>query len=747
MKNIKILIKIGLLIYQKEGLKGVKNRIIRVSKGEKLNPEKFHNIIEPEYIERINKFSSKFYIYFNFIKINIKSLLLFFNIHIIYNGFIFKKSNNRFWGSIDSGNILLSGVLRRDIRLRGWIVDVKEKVFPTLEISLNGVIQNYKKIKRADVVQALDISLNSDIFGYDSQLKLSFGLNILKIILVCNGNRLIYAQAVIFNFYDLKPQTIPKKILQYNKVGSIIENIKRRNNYSVMRHINQLNKTDEAPFFHIILYGNFNINNFNSTINSLNSQFYKNFKIYNSHGSLSNSDGFSFIAHQIELSPEGVLDGYSIYIPYGNKLSEDCLYNFACAIVSDPLVDMVYADQDFALNNNSEHIPFYKPDWSPDYLETFNYIGFLACFRNSLLFMDKSYINYYDFVLKFTELTKNIFHIKNILGTSVYSHIGDSISDLKALSSRVSRTGRNGYAYKDPKYDGCFHIDSALPSNPTVSIIIPTAGQVASYSNREIDLVCNVIDHLRNNTSYANIEIVIVHGGELSPKQLKFLKQKNCISKIHKNEKFSFSKSCNLGAASATGEFLIFLNDDIEVIEDNWIEEMLKHFQKPHVGIVGAKLLYPDGKLQHAGVVHNYGCPDHIRDGFLGDESGYFFSTCGARNYLAVTGACFGLRKNLFDKIGGFSEELPVNFNDTDLCLKVISAGYTVVYSPKVILTHMTSQSRALSSTDIISANAQELNWYQTRWAVETTYDPYYNAKFLDVARPTFTPTYNQDVL
>jgi len=179
----------------------------------------------------------------------------------------------------------------------------------------------------------------------------------------------------------------------------------------------------------------------------------------------------------------------------------------------------------------------------------------------------------------------------------------------------------------------------------------------------------------------------------------------------------------------------------IEILSPFWIERMVEHFEKPHVGVVGAKLLYPDGRTQHVGVVHNYGNPDHVRRLAPRDEAGYFFSTCGVRNYMAVTGAVMMTPSNVYREVGGYSEELAVSFNDVDYCLKVQEKGLWIVYAPKVELIHMESLSR------VPSADMRELAWYQKRWAPQLVSDPYYNERFFTVARPTFVPCVNQRLL
>lgn len=227
----------------------------------------------------------------------------------------------------------------------------------------------------------------------------------------------------------------------------------------------------------------------------------------------------------------------------------------------------------------------------------------------------------------------------------------------------------------------------------------------------------------------------------MSEKQKQELAGYDCQRLTYTEPVFNIPKKLNLGATVANGELLLLMNDDIEILASNWIERMVEHFEKPHVGVVGAKLLYPDGRTQHVGVVHNSGNPDHVRRLFPGDEAGYYSSTCGVRNFMAVTGAVMMTLSNMYRKVGGYSEELAVSYNDADYCLKVQEEGLWSVYAPKVELTHMESQSR------VASADICEVVWYQKRWAHYVISDPYYNEQFLTVASPTFVPHVNQRIL
>ena len=192
------------------------------------------------------------------------------------------------------------------------------------------------------------------------------------------------------------------------------------------------------------------------------------------------------------------------------------------------------------------------------------------------------------------------------------------------------------------------------------------------------------------------------------------------------------AEKLNMGAASANGEFLLLLNDDIDLISADWIEAMLEQGTKEGVGVVGPKLLYPNETIQHVGVAFSSGLPDHIHKNFPKDYSGYFFSSSSCRNYLAVTGACMLVRKKLFFEVDGYSDILRINYNDIDFCLKIFSLGYRIVYTPHAELFHYESMSREAI------VDEREMEVFLQRWNHLVKKDPYYDSDIFDAKPPNF---------
>jgi GT2 family glycosyltransferase len=196
---------------------------------------------------------------------------------------------------------------------------------------------------------------------------------------------------------------------------------------------------------------------------------------------------------------------------------------------------------------------------------------------------------------------------------------------------------------------------------------------------------------------------------------------------------FNFSAINNYAVGRSTGEYLLFLNNDTEVITPDWIEAMIEQAQRPAIGAVGVKLLYPDNTVQHAGVIVGLGgVAGHSHKYFAADEPGYFYTLQTVNNFSAVTGACLMMRREVFDEAGGFDDELAIAFNDVDLCLRIRAAGYRNIYLPHVVLYHHESKSRGRENTPEKQARfLREQQIMHERWKTDTLPDPYYNINLI----------------
>ncbi|MGK5085606.1 glycosyltransferase [Bdellovibrionota bacterium FG-1] len=443
---------------------------------------------------------------------------------------------------------------------------------------------------------------------------------------------------------------------------------------------------------------------------------------------------------------------YYVLMDNDDEIAPNALFEFAKKLNEDPSLDMIYSDEDKLDLAGYRYEPFFKPDWSPEYLESAMFTAHLACYRKGIAdSVGRFRQGYdgaqdYDFVLRFTEKTDKIAHIPKILyhwraipGSTASSMDAKNYviqAAIRGLEDRLARTGRKGTA-KMSRYAGCFDLRWELPSQPLVSIILPTGGFSATVRGQKVDLLQNCVEKVLKTSTYENLEFIIVDNGDLSKDRRNKIEAISKSARIHwvtyLEPEFNIAKKINLGAQHAQGEFLLILNDDIEPIAPDWIQAMLEQGLKGGVGVVGAKLLYENDTLQHAGVTFCRGLPDHVRKHFHRDEPGYFFSTVGTRNWTAVTGACMLTPTAQFRSVGGYSEDFGINYNDIDYCLKVRSQGKRIVYTPHAEMYHFESVSREAKVKDA------EIDLFLERWGNLVQKDPYYNDDTLKTHPPDFS--------
>lgn len=431
---------------------------------------------------------------------------------------------------------------------------------------------------------------------------------------------------------------------------------------------------------------------------------------------------------------------YICLMDHDDLIAPNALFEFASRLNEDPSLDFIYSDEDkISFDGSLRFDPHFKPDWSPEYLECCMYTAHFACYRASMVRATGGFrkefngAQDYDFMLRFSQhmnkvahVAKILYHWRTIPGSTASSmdnkdYVVDAAT--RALEEHLNRTGKLDFV-RSSQHKGCFHARRQVEGNPLVSIVIPSAGRDSLIRGGEIDLLANCIRSIMEKSTYSNLEIVVVDNNDLRHSTVEAL-ARYPIKFVHYTEpEFNVAAKMNLGAAYASGEYLLFLNDDIEVIAPDWIEAMLSLAQRSGVGTVGAKLLFEDGTLQHVGVTFCNSLPDHIRRGYPGEEAGHFFSSDGQRNYLAVTGACVLLARDIFQSVDGFDETFAINYNDIDLCLKIWQKGYRNVYTGQAILYHFESRNR---KREVAS---QEIDLFLQRWAKMLVRDPYYSQYF-----------------
>jgi GT2 family glycosyltransferase len=428
------------------------------------------------------------------------------------------------------------------------------------------------------------------------------------------------------------------------------------------------------------------------------------------------------------------------FMDHDDMLTEDALFEMVKAINEYPEADFFYSDED-KINYSGiiRSNPFFKPAYSPDTLRSVNYICHFVMTSKKLL----DSVGYcrsefdgsqdHDLVLRLTERSNAVVHIPRILyHWRIYSQSTSSniesksyIVDAgcKAIKSHIQRIGIDGYV--EPTVNHMYRVSYKIIDNPKVSIII---------LNKDNDMILRqCIESILVKTTYSNFDIIIVENNSTDENIFNYYEELSSDKRIKIkiwNQKFNFSAACNYGAEDCDSPYLLFLNNDTTVISPDWLERMLEHLQNESVGIVGSKLLYQDRKVQHGGVIIGLsviaGHPFLRKDE---KDSGYKNALITIRNVSAVTGACLMIRRDIYEEVIMFDEEYPVAFSDIDLCLKVLSKGYFIVWTPYSILYHLESYTRGYYDTEekLIEMN-KEFEIFRSKWqGFINVGDPYYN--------------------
>jgi GT2 family glycosyltransferase len=428
-------------------------------------------------------------------------------------------------------------------------------------------------------------------------------------------------------------------------------------------------------------------------------------------------------------------------LDHDDALHPDALEIVSAAIDGAPEVDYLYTDED-KIDAAGHHVgPFFKPDWSPERMRTQMYTCHLSVLRRGLVEevggfdADFEGSQDWDLVLRVTERARRVVHVPRILyhwrmletsaaGGGEEAKPWAFEAGTRAIQAHLDRTGIPAEASRDTEHPGVYRLRPRLTEKPKVSIVIPTVGTVREVRYEPIVLVEHCVRSIIERSNYENYEIVVVADTAIDDEVLARLEEHGGerLKVVPFPEPFNFSAKINRGAVHGDGEMLLLLNDDMEVITPDWIERLAMYARLPGVGAVGGRLLWEDGRIQHAGIVfENAGFPGHIYRGFAREWHGYSNNVLVADNYLAVTGACMMTPRETFERVGGFSTTFPMNYNDCDYCLKLVSDGQRIVYDPDTILYHFESSSR---STDVEDWEKDQL---RGRWLPIMVTDPYSN--------------------
>lgn len=423
-------------------------------------------------------------------------------------------------------------------------------------------------------------------------------------------------------------------------------------------------------------------------------------------------------------------------VDHDDVLAPFALYQLASAVRANPEAEIFYSDEDRLTAAGKRGTPFFKPEWSPELLYSCMYLGHLTAYKRDFALQlggfrrEFDLSQDYDFALRAVERARKIVHIPHVLyhwrehpaSGATGGKPEARKTNLAALADAVQRRGLAAEVVEMPAAN---RVRIVMTERPSVSIVIPTDSPERA-TKCATDLVAQ--------TDYAPVEFIIVtRSGLMNKLRTSFTISSN-VRFVAYNEPFNFSRKCNLGAAAATGQRLIFLNDDVEPMEPSWVEDVIEPLENPQVGAVAPKLLYADGRVQHAGLVTGVrnlvGTAFHRQPGATRMHANFVQSM---RNVSALSGACLALRRDDFAQLGGFNEtNTPISHSDVDLCFRVRAAGMRCIYTPFTALIHTGRASTDLPDAPAKSAMDKANIHLLNRWGEYVTHDPFFTDNMRD---------------
>ena len=428
-------------------------------------------------------------------------------------------------------------------------------------------------------------------------------------------------------------------------------------------------------------------------------------------------------------------------LDHDDLLAPNALFEVAKIIAGDDTIDVIYTDEDKVTMDLTEHFqPHLKPDLNIDLLRSNNYICHFLVVRKSLAEKLGGFrkefdgAQDYDFIFRCVESARQVAHIPKILyhwRTHRESTADNPASKMyafeagkRAIEAHLKRQGQKAQVTHTKDF-GFYKVTYPVEGNPLVSIIIP--------NKDHSELLRQCIYSIYKLSTYRNFEIIIVENNSVKAETFTYYKEitkKENVSVLKWDGEFNYSAINNFAVKEAKGDYLVFLNNDVKVISPNWLEEMLGNVQRSEVGIVGARLYFPDDTIQHAGIIIGIGgIAGHAFLGMNRARTGYLHKAAIQQDLSAVTAACMMMKRSVFKEVGGFEEKMTVAFNDVDLCLRTIRAGYLVVYNPSVEMYHYESKSRGAEDSEEKARRFQtEIEYMRTKWIdLLKSGDPNYN--------------------
>jgi O-antigen biosynthesis protein len=428
------------------------------------------------------------------------------------------------------------------------------------------------------------------------------------------------------------------------------------------------------------------------------------------------------------------------FLDHDDVLHPHALAEMAAALQADPRIDLLYTDEDKIEPDGGYSDPYFKPDWSPEHLDSVMYVLHCLTIRKRLFWelggMRPEFDGAQDYDLALRagaraslvrHIPKVLYHWRKIPGSAA------AVVDAKPAALDAGRraliaaaAARGSAAKVEPGLlPGTFRMRRAIVPGSTVTLVIPSRDPVAEVEGRgRIELLPNVVTSIIERSTYRDYRILVVDDGQVSPSTAQVLEAADVRRVSYRAPgRFNFAAKVNFAVRHVDTEYMVLLNDDVEVVAPGWLEALLEFAQVPEVAAVGGRLLFPDGRLQHAGLVCGvYGVAAHLFYGLSADAVGYQGFTHLVRNYSAVTAAVMATRRSVFDELGGFDERFACDYNDVDYCLRAGARGYRVVYTPYCELHHFEGSTFVRSSQDPV-----EVRLFRKRWGSVLKNDPYYN--------------------
>ncbi|MCB6288422.1 glycosyltransferase family 2 protein [[Clostridium] scindens] len=674
------------------------------------------------------------------------------------------------------------------VEITGWFIDAGDVEICILGKDNRKIESSIKYGYRRDVIEAFPEADPEKVKGFKAKFKrvddrtvklcFNYGDNTIKEVLPVHPSKIRKFNKIISSYlkkgyvyykrYGIKLTIDRSKEKLFDRSGVNYERWLKKHlpNDQILRKQSKRRFGKEPKISIVIPLYKTPENYLRELVDSIKAQTYSNWELCLSDGSGKNSPILKLLKdlessdarikvvynnEQLQISEntnraiESATGDYIGFADHDDLLTPNALYECVRALNKHPGIRAIYSDEDKVSMDGRKHFqPHFKPDFNKDLLNSTNYFCHLFVVEKAIvdkvgaLNSEFDGAQDYDFVLRCSEETENIYHIPKILyhwrahedstAENPESKMYAFEAGARAIKAHYDRIGWENTEVTQTECLGVYRTYYTLKEEPLVSIIIP--------NKDHIDDLKKCLKSIER-CSYKNYEIIIVENNSTEKETFEYYDAINGegdkIKVIYWENVFNYSAINNYGVEHAKGDYLLFLNNDTEILNETCIEELLGFCMREDVGAVGARLYFEDGTIQHAGVVVGLGgIAGHIFLNTPSDQVGYFARIITQQDYSAVTAACIMVDKKVFEKIEGFDTNLQVAFNDIDLCLRIRELGKLVVYNPYAELYHYESKSRGSDNTsDKIERFNRETAYFENRWHdILTSGDPYYNRNF-----------------